>query len=68
MSEGQAGHGEQERKICPLYKAAAIISAKGLGMPVTCDGRSCGMWALCQARIDLSGKDIKLTPPAVPGP
>jgi hypothetical protein len=48
LSEGQAGHGEQERKICPLYKAAAIISAKGLGMPVTCDGRSCGMWALCQ--------------------
>jgi hypothetical protein len=71
LSEGQAGHGEQERKICPLYKAAALMT---LGVPVICDGDRCGMYALCRGRFKLSDLNkplgvnvLKITPPAVPG-
>ena len=55
-----------DRKVCPLMSKADPDVA-GEVQPVFCLGGCCGMYALCQARIDLSGKDIKLTPPAVPG-
>ncbi len=45
--ERQAEYGDR-RIICPLYKAAAIMAPGRLGMSVACDGRNCGMWAMCQ--------------------
>jgi hypothetical protein len=49
--ERQAEYGDR-RIICPLYKAAAIMAPGRLGMSVACDGRNCGMWAMCQGVHD----------------
>ncbi len=55
-----------DRKVCPLMSKADPDNPREV-QPVFCLGKSCGMYALCRGRIDLSGKDIKIAPPAVPG-
>ena len=55
-----------DRKVCPLM-SKLNPDKFGEVHPVFCLGKSCGMYALCRGRIDLSGKDIKIAPPAVPG-
>ena len=55
-------------KICPiLSRQGWVNSTRFESHQERCLGTRCGMYALCQGRIDLSGKDVKLTPPAVPG-
>ena len=63
-----AGGDLREAKICPiLSRQGWVNSTRFESHQERCPGTRCGMYALCQGRIDLSGKDVKLTPPAVPG-